>query len=313
MTMLLEQELAAQASEKDTVLTIGVFDGVHIGHRHLLDRVREQAGKLNVLSGVITFRQHPEELISPQNKLPYLTSLTERITRLKKAGIDIVVALSFNREMADIEARDFIVLLKKYLHVRAFVIGPDFACGKNRSGDANFLRELGKSMDFTVTVVPPKIIKGEIISSTSIRKALAVGDMKKVRTLSGHLFSLAGPVVTGFGRGKGLGFPTANLDVDAKQALPPDGVYATIAHIDDRVYQALSNIGVRPTFDNGPRSIEVFLLDYQGNLYGKDMKIEIVERLRPETKFTNPEELKKQINEDIRRGKEILAAINKAE
>jgi len=307
--MLLEQELAAQASEKDTVLTIGVFDGVHIGHRHLLDKVKEQAGKLNALSGVITFRQHPEELISPEKELPYLTSLNERISRLKKAGIDIVVALSFNREIAEIDARDFIVLLKKYLRVRAFVIGPDFACGRNRTGDADYLRTLGKTMDFSVTVVPPESIKGEIISSTSIRQALANGDMKRVCTLGGHYFSISGPVVSGVGRGRGLGFPTANLDVDAKQALPPDGVYATLAYIDNRTYPALSNIGVRPTFDNGQRSIEVFLLDYQGNLYGKEMKIELVERLRPERKFTTPDELIKQINADIKRGREILQGL----
>jgi len=307
--MLLEQELAVQASDKDTVITIGVFDGVHTGHKHLLDKVMEQAKTLNALSGVITFRQHPEELISPEKELPYLTSLDERISRLKKVGIDLVIVISFNREISEIDARDFIVLLKKYLKVRAFVVGPDFACGKNRAGDAEFLRTLGKEMDFTVSVVPPKTVKGEIISSTLIRQALAAGNMKRVRTLAGHYFSLAGPVVTGFGRGRGLGFPTANLDVDKKQALPPDGVYATVAYIDNQAYPALSNIGVRPTFDNGQRSIEVFLLDYQGNLYGKEMKIELIERLRPERKFASPDDLKQQISEDIRRGREILEGI----
>jgi riboflavin kinase / FMN adenylyltransferase len=300
--MPLEQELAVQSSEKDTVLTIGVFDGVHAGHKHLLDKVKEQAKKLGALSAVVTFSQHPEELISPGKEMPYLTSLSERISRLKKHGIDLVIVLSFNQELANIAADEFIRLLIKYLRVRAFIIGPDFACGKNRMGDAEFRKKVG----YTVTVVQPKIMKGEVISSTLIRQALALGDMQRVRNLAGHYFSLAGPVVTGFGRGKVLGFPTANIDVDKKQALPPDGVYATIAYIDERKYFALSNIGVRPTFENGQRSIEVFLLDYEGNLYGKEMKIELVERLRPEIKFASADDLKKQINEDIKKGKEIL-------
>lgn len=307
--MLLKQELAAQASEKDTVLTIGVFDGVHLGHKHLLDKVKEKALQLNALSGVVTFRQHPEELISPEKELPFLTSLEERINRLKKEGIDLVITLTFNPEMAEIEARDFILLLKKYLHFRALVIGPDFACGKNRVGDAAYLRALGKELGFTVTVVQPRTIKGEVISSTSIRQALAIGDMKRVTRLFGHYFCLRGRVVTGYGRGQGLGFPTANIDVDVKQAIPPNGVYATLAYIDNQVYPALSNIGVRPTFDNGARSIEVFLLDYQGSLYGKELKIELVERLRDEKKFTSAEDLKQQIAEDVMRGREILAEL----
>ena len=308
---LLERELAAQASEKDTVLTIGVFDGVHKGHKHLLDKVKEQAKKAGALSGVITFRQHPEELVSPDKELPFLTSLEERINRLKQAGIDLVIVISFTSEIANVDAREFIILLEKYLHFRALVIGPDFACGKNRIGDAAFLTKLGKEMGFSVTVVQPLIAKNEIISSTSIRKALAAGDMKKVTGFLGHHFVLQGKVVTGYGRGRELGFPTANIDVDKKQALPPNGVYATLAHVDGRVYPALSNIGVRPTFDNGVRSIEVFLLEYKGTLYGKDLKIELVDRLRDEKKFSSGDDLKKQIAEDVRRGKEILAGLIK--
>jgi riboflavin kinase/FMN adenylyltransferase len=309
--MLVEQELSHQASRKDTVLTIGVFDGVHLGHRHLLDEVKRQAQSLGCLSAVVTFRQHPEKLISPGKELPYLTSLDERIKRLKKEGIDSVVVLSFNNELAEIEARHFISLLKKYLHIVALVVGPDFALGKNRKGEPNYLRELGKEMDFTVSIVLPKIINGEIVSSTAIRKALAQGDMKHVFTLAGQYFTLGGPVVTGAGRGGGiLGYPTANLDVDSEQALPPNGVYATLSHIDNRTYQSLTNIGVRPTFDNGNRTIEVFILDYAGNLYGKELKVDFIERLRAEKKFDKAEELQKQIAEDIRIGKIILSKAN---
>lgn len=311
--MLVERELSRQASEKDTVLTIGVFDGVHLGHKHLLAEVKEQARNLNCLSGVVTFRQHPDKLISPGKELPYLTSFDERINRLKQEGIDTVVVLSFNRELAEIEARQFVSLLKKYLKMRAMVIGPDFALGKNRKGEPNYLRELGKEMGFTVTVVPPKTTNGEIISSTAIRKALAEGDMEHVYVLAGQYFSLSGPVVSGVGRGRELSYPTANLNVDARQALPPYGVYATLAYIDNRAHQSLTSIGVRPTFDNGDRTIEVFILDYKGNLYGKELKVEFVERLRPEKKFATAEELKRQIAEDIKIGKTILSKIDQTD
>ena len=308
--MSLEEELSAQNFEKSSVLTIGVFDGVHLGHKELLNEVKRQARNLNCLSGVVTFRQHPDELVHSGKILPHLTSLEERINRLKMEGIDRVVVLSFSRDMLEIEARDFVTLLWKYLKMKALVVGPDFALGKNRKGDAAFVRELGKEMDFTLTQLPPKIIDGEIVSSTAIRKALAVGDMDRVHALAGQYFTFAGPVVTGFGRGKELGFPTANLDVAPKQALPPDGVYATIAHIEDNVYHSLTSIGIRPTFGAGNRSIEVFILDYKGNLYGKNLKVEFIERLRPEKKFASAEELKKQIAEDINRGREILDGLS---
>jgi len=308
--MSLEEEFSAQASEKDTVLTIGVFDGVHLGHKELLAEVKRQAEQLNYLSGVVTFRQHPDELVHSGKVLPHLTGLEERINRLKGEGIDRIIVLSFSRDMLEIEALDFVKLLKKYLKMKALVVGPDFALGKNRKGDAKYLSELGKAMSFSVTSVPPKVVNGETVSSTAIRKALAAGDMKHVLNLQGQYFSLAGPVVSGFGRGKELGFPTANLDVDRKQALPPDGVYATIAYIEHRVFQSLTSVGVRPTFDGVRRTIETFILDYRDDLYGKNIKIEFVERLRPEKKFASAEELKKQIEEDIKKGRTILNEIH---
>jgi riboflavin kinase / FMN adenylyltransferase len=308
--MSLEEELSAQSSDKETVITIGVFDGVHLGHKELLAEVKHQAEKLSCLSGVVTFRQHPDELVYSGKILPHLTSLDERIARLKAEGMDKVIVISFNRDMMEIPARDFVILLKKYLKIKALVIGPDFALGKKRQGDMKYLTELGKEFGFTVTQLKPKVINGEIISSTAIRRALAEGDMKHVFRLAGQYFSLAGPVVAGFGRGKGLGFPTANLDVEPKQALPPDGVYATHAYIDGILFQSMTSIGVRPTFGKGNRSIEVFILDYKGDLYGKNLKVEFIERLRPEKKFSSPEELKKQIEEDVDRGREILGQLD---
>lgn len=304
--MLVEKELAEFSPKKDTVLTIGVFDGVHLGHKYLISQLKEQARQRNRLSGVVTFRQHPQEVLSPQAGLPYLTSLAEKVSLLKNEGLDIVVALTFDHDLAKLSARQFVTLLKKYLRMVGLVIGPDFALGRGRRGDAEALRRLGKEMGFTVTVVSPVKVNGEVVSSTAIRQALARGDMTKVVRLIGRSFSLQGAVTTGVGRGSQLGFPTANLEVDAKRAIPADGVYATWAHIDGQAYQSMTNIGWRPTFGGPGRTIETYILDYRDNLYGRELKIDIIERLRDEKRFASAEELKKQIAEDIKRGRAIL-------
>ena len=217
--------------------------------------------------------------------------------------------MSFTRELAQLSARQFISLLQKYLRMRGLVIGPDFALGRNREGNTNTLRTLGQDMDFSVIVIPPVMINGEVISSTAIRKALASGDMKRVASLIGHPFSLSGRVIPGVGRGVDLGFPTANLDIDLGQALPADGVYATWAYIDDKAHQSMTNIGKRPTFGSSERAVEVYVLDYHSKLYGRELKIDIVERLRDEKQFDTVEELKKQIIEDVKQGKAILKQV----
>ncbi len=304
--MLVEEELAELSPKKDMLLAVGVFDGVHLGHKRLISRLREQARQQNLLSGVVTFRRHPQEVLSPQNKLPWLTDLAERTKLLKNEGIEAIITLSFTGELAQLSAHQFISLLKKYLRMRGIVVGPDFALGRNREGNATTLRTLGQDMNFSVTVIPPTIINGEMVSSTAIRKALADGDMKRVRNLVGCPFSLHGRVVTGAGRGIELGFPTANLDTNPEQALPAEGVYATWVYIDDKAYQSVTNIGKRPTFGGRQRMVEVYILDYHSNLYEQELKIDIIERLRSEKRFDTPEELKKQIAEDIKQGRDIL-------
>ena len=304
--MQVEEELARLSPNKDMLLTIGVFDGVHLGHKYLLSQLKERARQENWLSGVVTFHQHPQAVLSPQTKLPCLTDLTQRIGLLKDEGIEAVINLSFTHELAQLSTRQFAGLLKKYLRMRGLVIGPDFALGQNREGNANTLRTLGRDMDFSVTVIPPVVINSEVVSSTAIRNALADGDMKKVSNLIGRPFSLHGRVIPGAGRGVGLGFPTANLDVDRQQALPPDGVYTTWAYINDNAYQSMTNIGRRPTFDGSERAVEVYVLDYHGELYGHELRIDIIEQLRSEKKFDTADELKKQIAEDIKQGRAIL-------
>ncbi len=303
-----EAELAELAPEKDTLVTIGVFDGVHLGHKHLISKLREQARQHGLLSVVVTFRQHPQELLSPQTRLPYLTSLTKKVELLKAEGIDAVVTLSFTPELARVSAHQFAGLLKKHLRIRGLVLGPDFVCGRNREGDIATFRKFGQEMDFSVTVVPPLKVNGEVVSSTAIRQALAEGDMKRVARLIGRFFRLQGKVVKGTGRGTTLGFPTTNLEVDAKQALPAEGVYATWTYVDGKTWESMTNIGRCPTFAGHERTVETYILAYQGDLYGRELEISFVERLRAEKCFATVEELKKQIAEDIKQGRAILAS-----
>jgi len=304
--MSVEEELARFSPQKDMILTIGVFDGVHLGHKYLISQLKEHAKQQGLLSGVVTFRQHPQEVLSPQTKLPFLTSLAERANLLINEGVEAIITLSFTPGLAQLSAYQFVSLLKRYLRMRGIVTGPDFALGRNREGNADSLRKLGQDMGFTVIVIPPLVINGEVVSSTAIRKALADGDMKRVHNLVGRPFSVDGRVIAGAGRGIELGFPTANLDIDPDHALPAEGVYATWAYIDDKAYQSLTNIGKRPTFGSSERIVEVYLLDYHAYLYERELKIDIIERLRGEKQFGSAEELKKQITEDVKQGKAIL-------
>ncbi|MFC1939148.1 bifunctional riboflavin kinase/FAD synthetase [Chloroflexota bacterium] len=304
--MLVEEELTKVSPKKDMLLTIGVFDGVHLGHKYLISKLIEQAKQQNLLSGVVTFRQHPLEVLSPQTRLLYLTSVTEKVELLKNEGVDAVIPLSFTRELAELSARQFIGLLKKHLRMGGMVIGPDFALGRNREGNVDTLHTLGQDMSFSVTVMAPVMVNSEMVSSTAIRDALADGDMQKVSKLLGRYFSLQEKIVAGAGRGSRLGFPTANLDIDSKQALPTDGIYATWAHVGDKVYPSMTNIGLRPTFGSNERTVETYILNYHDNLYGREIKIDFVEWLRGEKRFDTVEELKKQIAEDIKQGMAIL-------
>jgi riboflavin kinase/FMN adenylyltransferase len=306
--VLVEEELARYSPAKDMLLTVGVFDGVHRGHKYLISKLREQARRKGLLSGVVTFRQHPEELLPPGTDLPFLTDVEERARLLGDEGVDTIVVLSFTVELARLGAAEFVGLLQRYLRMRGLVIGADFALGRGREGDTETLRRLGREKGFSVTVVSPLVLNGEAVSSTAVRKALLGGDMKKVRELVGRRFSLRGEVVAGAGRGVGLGFPTANLNVGPEQALPPDGVYAGWAHVDGRAYQAMVNIGQCPTFGGCRRTVEAYLVDYRGDLYGRELRIDFAARLRDEKKFESVEELKEQITEDFRQGRALLGS-----
>ncbi len=306
--MRVEEQLARLAPSKGMVLAIGVFDAVHLGHKYLISELKEHARQQNSLSGVVTFRQHPQAVLSHRTKLPCLTTLAERTKLLKDEGVDEVIVLSFSHELAELSAQQFVSLLRKYLRMQGLVIGPDFALGKDRKGNASTLRALGQEMNFIVKTVRPITINGEVVSSTAVRNALADGDMKRVHNLTGRHFSVTGRVIPGVHRGIQLGFPTANLNLDPEQALPADGVYATWAYVDDRAYESMTNIGKNPTFGSNQRTVEVHILDYQGDLYQQELRIDVIDRLRGEQQFDTAEELKKQIAEDIEQGRTLLTS-----
>ena len=307
--MKVEEELKEFTTQRDTVLTIGVFDGVHIGHQRLMEYLKRQALAEDRLPGVVTFRGHPQHVISPKTPLYRLVPLDERIRAIREMGIDLVVPLSFNLELARVPARDFVALLQKYLRMRGLIIGADFALGKGREGDPIALRQMGKDMGFWVEVFAPQLIDGEVVSSTAIRQALSVGDVKKVTRLLGRPLVLHGRIVHGDERGKQLGFPTANLAFTRGQALPEDGVYVTKAYLGGQALPSVTNIGKRPTFGENRRTVEVYLIGFSGEIYGEVLRVELVDRLRGEKRFSSPEELKAQISQDVEKARSMLREV----
>jgi len=246
------------------------------------------------------------EIVSPHINLELLSDIGERVRLLKNEGVNFVISLTFSDELADLSACEFVSILQEKLSMRTMVVGPDFAMGKRREGSFETLTRLGKELGFSVEVVPSLLIDGEVVSSTAIRNFITEGDMKKAAKFLGRPFSLMGEVVSGEGRGADLGFPTANIRMNINQVLPLEGVYAARAHINGETHSALVNIGTCPTFGEKECSVEVYLLEYQGTLYGREMRVDILERLRGEIKFSSAAELQKQVAEDIKKGKAIL-------
>jgi riboflavin kinase/FMN adenylyltransferase len=198
-------------------------------------------------------------------------------------------------------------LLKKHLRMQGIMVGPDFALGRGGEGNITLLRTLGHEMRFSLEVIPPYTTNGEVVSSTLIRQALIQGDVRRVERLMGHYFYLRGKVITSDKRGRVLGFPTANLDIKPQQALPGNGIYATITQVDGKQFPSATNVGTRPTFGEGKKIVETHLLNYKGDLYGKEIRVEFVQKLRDEQRFPSSEELKIQINKDVRKVEALLA------
>ena len=293
--------------DKDTILTIGAFDGVHRGHQYLIGQLLQKARQTHRLASLITFHPHPSAVLSPRNPTRYITTPGEKAALLERLGLDIVAILPFNREMAQTLARDFIEMVTRQLRMTELWVGKDFALGCDREGTPEALRTSGKEMGFSVETISPLVWKGEIISSTRIRSLLFRGRMREAAELLGRYPSLAGEVVRGAQRGRCLGFPTANLEVRAERAVPANGIYAVYAVLGEERYQGVANVGVRPSFDNGERTVETYILDFEADIYGYDLVVEFVQRLRPEKRFTEIKDLIAQIEKDVVEARRILA------
>jgi riboflavin kinase/FMN adenylyltransferase len=289
-----------------TVLTIGVFDGVHLGHQALIRRVVESAHTSARRAAVVTFFPYPHVVLG--HSQPYcLTSIDEKLALFQQLGVDLSVVIEFTLETARMRAADFIGLLVNQLRLTELWIGHDFALGYQREGNAAFLQQAGPALGFSVNEVDAAALSGEIISSSRIREALRAGDVATARDCLGRPYGLTGAVVAGAHRGRTIGIPTANLSVWAGKATPAGGVYACIAHTGRAHCKAVTNIGVRPTFDNGASTVEAHLLDFEGDLYGQQVALDFIARLRAEQKFHSVTELVAQVHSDIRRAREILA------
>lgn len=311
--MQIIEELSDFSPKQDTLLTIGVFDGVHRGHQHVIGQLKHKAVEKGLLAGVVTFKRHPLEVLNPERNITYLTTLEERLSLIRALGIEIVVALTFTSELSRLSAREFVVLLQRYLRMKGLLIGPDFTLGRERNGNASTLAALGKELQFSVDTVSPLKSEQQVISSTAIREALTRGEMRSATKLLGRYFSLSGTIIPGNERGRILGFPTANIGVNENRTFPSDGVYATWAHVNDQVYHAVVNIGFRPTFGNGKRTVEVYLFNFVGSLYGSYMTIDLVDKIRSEMKFSSAIALSEQIKKDIEQAQTILAREGKEE
>ena len=249
-TALAREELCRAAVGRPTALTLGIFDGVHRGHQALMQRLIESAARAGLASGVVTLHPHPRQVINPAVAIQYITSLEDRLDLLRGLGLQCVAPVTFTSELAQTDAASFVRLLVDHLQMQHLVIGPDFALGRRRGGDPQALATLGDELGFTVEVIDLLEAADAKVSSTDIRAALAAGSMDSVNALLGRRFSLHGPVVHGLERGRTIGFPTANIAVGADRALPATGVYATVAHVAETRLPSVTNIGVRPTFDD---------------------------------------------------------------
>jgi riboflavin kinase/FMN adenylyltransferase len=303
---LVREELVRAKPGGPSAVTIGKFDGVHRGHRHFLERFRDAARGEGLTAVAVILHPSPRAVLRPDLPVSYLTGLEERIDLIRSLGIDVVTVLTFTSEVANLSAEQFVTNLVDTLNMKRLFIGPGFALGRGREGTPEVLSRLGEKLGFFVDVCPPFQVEGEVISSSAVRGALAEGDMETVTRLLGRHYALRGPVVRGAERGRTIGFPTANVSVGADRALPPFGVYATWAYPGEAMRAAATNIGVRPTFDNGAPSVEVFILDFEGDLYGHILRIELVKRLRGEQRFGNVEELVKQMNKDVEDARAVL-------
>ncbi len=300
------RDLTTVSLLRPTVLTIGSFDGIHRGHRYLIAQVIARAKAIDAASALITLHPHPKIVLRSTSPLQYISTIEERLDLLASLELDYAVVFPFSLEASQIRARDFVQMLVDHLRMKEIVCGKDFALGYKREGTVDFMRVLGAEKGFTVQVVEPYVFDGQIISSTRIRQLVASGELDTATRLLGRYPSVRGRVIKGNQRGRQLGFPTANLAIAERRLIPADGIYAVRIKIGERWYGGAANIGVRPTFDNGARLVEVFVLDFDDDLYDQFVEVQFIKRLREERKFDNIDALIEQMNRDVAETRRVL-------
>jgi riboflavin kinase/FMN adenylyltransferase len=290
-----------------TVVTIGNFDGVHLGHRAILGRAVRRARELEAQPVAVTFDPHPLKVLRPQMNLPLLTTPEQKLKLLTGAGLAGVVVFPFTPEFAALSPQDFVVqYFVDRLRVREVVVGHDYCFGRQRAGNIDLLKDMGQTHGFTVQVVWAVEVDGAVVSSSLIRALLKLGKVKEAANLLGRAYGVEGRVIQGKGRGAALlGIPTANIRPE-NELLPATGIYAVWVRRKGEVYAGAANIGTCPTFENGEFSLEVHLLNFQGDLYGEPLEVEFVARLREERRFPSIEALGAQIRADIEAARRVL-------
>lgn len=291
---------------KATVLTLGNFDGLHLGHIKILKMVCERAKELRVKSVVYTFDPHPLKVIAPDKSPPIMLTIKEKARLIKTFGIDVMIVAKFTKKFASKDPREFVKeILVNALNAREVIVGHDYAFGKGKRGTITYLKKLGAEFGFKVTVIDAYKLAGKIVSSSRVRAEVKAGRLRSAAKLLGRDFAINGTVVHGTGIGKNFGFPTANIK-PTTELLPKDGVYAVRAEFDGRTINGVANIGSAPTFGGKDRVIEVHLLDFAGDIYDKNISVAFIRRLRSEKTFKDKKALIRQIKKDIRRAKALL-------
>lgn len=304
--MEIYEDFSKDIKINNPVITIGNFDGVHRGHVSLIKKVLEESKKIDGTPSVLTFNPHPLTVINPYIQIEQITPLEDKLKLLESHGIKVVFLIKFDDEFSKLSGEEFVreILVGK-IGVKNVVVGYDFSFGKNKSGNIDLLRELGQRYGFDVFVMEPLKEGDKIISSTRIRSFLKEGLIKEANLFLGRPYTIRGMVTKGRKIGRLLGFPTANLLI-TNYLIPSRGVYAAYAYIEGVRFRAVINIGPAPTFHIEEKSFEVHLLDFEGDIYGKEVVVELRERLRGIIKFKDVEDLKEQIKNDIERAKRIL-------
>lgn len=293
------------------VLTIGTFDGLHLGHQDILRQLQSQARILGAKTAVIAFHPRPKAVFAPDRfKNDYLTTPDERIELFAQFGIDVLILIPFTLEFAQTTAYEFMQMLTRKINLVQMCVGHDFALGKNREGNIARLTELGVEFNYSICEIQPFILDGDVVSSTRVRAHLRAGEIRATARLLGRYPRLTSHVVQGAKRGRTLGFPTANLAVPAERLLPANGVYASFVRVHGGGvrYASATNVGVRPSFGDSARTVESYILDFDQEIYGRTVTLEFVERLRPERKFNGIEALVAQIKRDSDQARRLLVA-----